>query len=79
MTHPVTLEHCRERWFPKVSYWGTYEDWAQAGSEDVALRANKKYKQILRDAPPSLIDDALDRELKAYMDSELKKIRSGTL
>ena len=79
LTHPVTLEHCRERWFPKISYWGAYEDWVQAGSEDVALRANKKYKQILRDAPPSLIDDALDRELKAYMDSELKKIRSGTL
>jgi hypothetical protein len=38
-----------------------------------------RHEQILRDAPASLIDDELDRELKADMDSELKKIRSGEL
>ena len=35
-------------------------------------RANKTYKEILATAPDTLIDPALEEELKAYVDSELK-------
>jgi trimethylamine:corrinoid methyltransferase-like protein len=35
-------------------------------------RANKTCKEILAAAPETLIDLALEEELKAYIDSELK-------
>lgn len=71
MMHPNTFEHFRDRWMPTVSDWGSYSDW-EVKSEDVVVRANKKYKEVLRDAPESMIDNNLDNELKAYINSIVK-------
>ena len=70
LTHPVTFKHCRERWTPSLSFWGSYEDWEAEGAEDVVQRANKKVKEILANAPESLLDPDVEKELKSYMKSE---------
>ncbi len=67
LTHPSTFAHFRDRWQPTVSYWDTYEKWAENGYEDVVTRANRKYKQVLEASPEKLIDDMLDRDLLDYM------------
>jgi trimethylamine--corrinoid protein Co-methyltransferase len=65
--HADTLANFRHRWRPTLSEWGTYEDWQAAGSQDVAARANRKYKEILEKAPQSLIDPEVDKALQAYI------------
>ena len=43
------------------------------GALDIVQRANKTWKEILAAAPEILIDKALEEELKAYLNSELKR------
>jgi trimethylamine--corrinoid protein Co-methyltransferase len=57
----------RGRWLPTLSDWETYENWVEAGSEDVTVRANRKYKEILQNAPETLIDPAVDQALNDYI------------
>jgi trimethylamine--corrinoid protein Co-methyltransferase len=73
LEHETTFNHFRERWLPTVSDWDSYEDWEKAGSEDVVRRANKRFKKIMQNAPDSLIDLEVERELKAYMENARKK------
>ena len=65
--HADTLANFRHRWRPTLSEWGTYEDWQMSGSQDVAARANRQYKEILESAPSSLIDPEMDKALQAYI------------
>ena len=44
-----------------------------ADSEDVVLRANKRFKDIMQNASDSLIDPEVEREVKAYMEFARKK------
>jgi trimethylamine--corrinoid protein Co-methyltransferase len=55
------------QWLPSVSDWNTYEDWEKAGLEDVAVRANKQYKEILEQAPERLIEPEVDKALTNYI------------
>jgi trimethylamine--corrinoid protein Co-methyltransferase len=71
ITHPDTLAHFRERWLPELSGWETYESWQETGSADVAARANKKYKEILENAPETFIDPEVDKALQEYIRHEL--------
>ena len=67
ITHPDTLAHFRNRWLPELSNWETYENWQESGSADVAARANRKYKEILENAPQTLIDPEVEKVLQSYM------------
>lgn len=67
ISHTDTLKNFRNRWRPSLSEWGTYEDWQASGSQDVAARANRQYKEILKEAPQSLIDPEVDKALQAYI------------
>lgn len=67
LMHTNTFEHFRESWLPTVSEWGSYDEWKNNGSEDVVIRANRKYKEILNKAPESLIDKGLDEDLQQYI------------
>ncbi|UCH19636.1 MAG: trimethylamine methyltransferase family protein [Deltaproteobacteria bacterium] len=67
ITHPDTMAHFKERWLPELSDWETYDSWLEKGSKDVAARANKKFKEILKKAPQTLIDPEIDKALKDYM------------
>ena len=71
ITHPDTLTQFRGRWLPTLSDWETYENWVEAGSEDVTVRANRKYKEILQNAPETLIDPAVDQALNDYIQRAL--------
>ncbi|MDA8220991.1 trimethylamine methyltransferase family protein [Desulfosporosinus sp.] len=68
LMHTNTFEHFRESWTPTVSEWGSYDEWVTQGSEDVVVRANRKYKEILNNAPESLIDKDLDNDLQRYIE-----------
>jgi trimethylamine--corrinoid protein Co-methyltransferase len=71
ITHPDTLAHFRERWLPELSNWETYESWQETGSADVAASANAKYKEILENAPNTLIDPEVDKALQDYIRHKL--------
>ncbi|MFZ5645888.1 MAG: trimethylamine methyltransferase family protein [Bacillota bacterium] len=71
LMHDSTLEQYRSFWLPGVSDWESYDEWKNAGAKDVVARANKKYKEILENAPETLIDKELDKELKDYINKEL--------
>jgi len=67
LTHDNTLEHVRDFWNPTVSTWDPYGVWENAGAEDILVRANKRFKQILASFPDSLIDPAIDKELQYFI------------
>jgi trimethylamine--corrinoid protein Co-methyltransferase len=72
LTHDSTLQHCRDYWTPTVSTWDSYDEWEEAGSEGLLVRANKRFKEILKSCPETLIDPDLDRDLKAYIEHVLQ-------
>lgn len=72
LMHTNTFEHFRERWTPTVSEWGSYDEWVSQGSEDVVVKANRRYKEILAKAPESLIDKELDKALQLYIQNTSK-------
>ena len=72
LLHDTTFERCRERWRASLSYCGSYAEWEKQGALDIVQRANEACKEILASAPETLIDPALEEELKAYIESELK-------
>jgi trimethylamine--corrinoid protein Co-methyltransferase len=67
LTHADTLAHFRDLWLPSISDWEPYEIWKENGSEDIALKANRTYKEILANAPEMVIDLEVDKELKRYI------------
>jgi trimethylamine--corrinoid protein Co-methyltransferase len=67
LTYMSTFERFRSIWTPTISDWESYEDWHRAGDEDVAQRANRKFKQILGEAPENLLDPCVDEQLRDYI------------
>jgi len=67
LSHTNTFEHFRDRWTPLIADWESYTDWQETGSEDILVRANKKFKKILASAPETHIDKELENTLKSYM------------
>ncbi len=63
----VSKAVCRDPRRATVSCWDAYSDWERDGAEDVAVRANRVYKERLRHCPDALIDSELDNQLKQYM------------
>jgi len=70
--HPDTLAECRNQWLPTLSDWEIHENWQGEGAEDIALKANRMYKEILAGAPEILIDPDVDKALKTYMHNQLQ-------
>ncbi len=62
-----TFEHFRSLWTPTLADWESYADWENAGSEDIGMRANRKFKEILRNAPETFLDPETDKMLKSYI------------
>ena len=46
----------------------SFEQWQDDGSRDAATRANAIWKQMLADYEPPLIDDAVDEELREWIE-----------
>ena len=45
----------------------SFENWLDAGEQDSAVRANRKWKQLLADYEPPPLDDAVDAALRDFM------------
>ncbi|MGN0962232.1 MAG: trimethylamine methyltransferase family protein [Clostridia bacterium] len=69
LMHPRTMERFRDRWVPMVSDW----DVANGEDETIEVRAKKRWKTILENAPESFLDEELDKELKVMLEQKLKK------
>jgi trimethylamine--corrinoid protein Co-methyltransferase len=67
LTHPDTLANFRDFWLPSISVREPSGDWKDSGAEDIAIRANRKYKEILENAPDMLIEAGVDQALRQYM------------
>ena len=67
-THDETFKRYKELWEPTVSDWHSYTEWKEA-DEDILTRANRMWKKRLADAPEMMIDESLDKDLKAYIQS----------
>ncbi|CAA7603425.1 trimethylamine-corrinoid protein Co-methyltransferase [Acididesulfobacillus acetoxydans] len=68
LMHMSTFEQFRTIWTPTISDWESFDDWKEAGAEDVVSKANRRYKKILQEASDSLLDPATDQELQAYIE-----------
>ena len=74
ISHEDTLTNFRSQWRPVLSEWGLYEDWQASGSLDVAVKANRQYKEILKAAPSSLLDPHADKALQGYIRQATQRI-----
>lgn len=62
-----TMQQCRSFWTPALSTMESYDDWEKHGAEDMLVKANKKYKNILEGCPEMLIEDGIDQALQEYV------------
>ena len=53
---------------PLVSIRQNFESWQEAGSKDIAVRANATWKQMLNEYQQPPLDPAIEEELVAYAD-----------
>ena len=61
----------------KVFSMDNYEKWEDEGSEDSYKRANKVWKQMLRDYEQPPMDPAVREELDAFVALRKKEIETG--
>ncbi len=69
LMHPTTMEHYKNHWLPiyDLASWETYETWKKKGREDILVRANCKWKDILANSPDMIIDSELDKMLQDFL------------
>ena len=69
LMHPTTMQQYKDHWLPiyKLASWENYEAWKEKGREDILVRANRKWKDILANSPDSMIDSELDKTLQDYL------------
>lgn len=71
LTHPNTFEHFRETFDNSISECESYADW-EAEKLDVIQRANARFKEILANAPETMLDQTTDQDLRNYMEKCMK-------
>lgn len=70
-----TLERYETAFYaPMVSDWRNFQTWAEAGSPDATLRANRIWKALLEAYEPPPLDSAIRDELDAFV---AKRIEEG--
>ncbi len=69
LTHPSTFKGCRNMWTPTMSDWQSHDVWAASGSESLVVRANKKLKAVLENAPESFLEKELDADLSKFVNA----------
>ena len=69
LMHPSTMEYYKDHWLPmhNLASWESYANWEEKGREDILVRANRKWKDILANSPESMIDPELDKMLQDYL------------
>jgi len=72
LMHPTTLKYCRHFWSPGVSETGNFDNWKKKGAQDIAQKANKRFKEILGSCPDMIIDKQVSVDLEKYV-AQVKK------
>lgn len=63
-----TLDHFMDPFENIVSECESYDKWVEEGSLDIAQRANIEYKRRLAEAPDTLLDATIEKDLQDYID-----------
>ena len=61
---------------PIVSDWSNFENWCESGSKTAEQRANTLFKQRLRDYRQPPIEEAIEIELRKYVDTRRAEIEA---
>ncbi len=67
LTSPETLAHFRDGWQPAVSDWRSFDAWEEDGCRDILDSARSKVEAILEAAPPTLLDEAQEKDIAAFV------------
>jgi trimethylamine--corrinoid protein Co-methyltransferase len=66
---PHTLARYETAFYqPLISNWDNYDNWLERGKETAPIKANRIWKQLLRDYQKPPIDAAVDEALKDYVE-----------
>jgi trimethylamine---corrinoid protein Co-methyltransferase len=70
-----TLERYETAFYaPMLSDWRNFESWQEAGSVTATERANKIWKQLLKEYEAPSLDPAIDEQLQTYVDKRKEEI-----
>ena len=73
---PHTMENFRTAFYRSELFdYNSYEQWYEEGAQTADQRANKKYKQILRDYQAPELDPAIDEALQEFMTKRKGEIK----
>lgn len=73
-----TLRHYETAFYQhRVFNMDSYEKWQEEGSEDAYKKANKVWKQMLKDYEAPTLDEAVAEELNAFVAHRRAEIRAG--
>jgi trimethylamine--corrinoid protein Co-methyltransferase len=53
---------------PLLSDWRNFESWRDAGSLTATTRANRIWKQMLKDYEQPFMDESIEEEMAAFID-----------
>ncbi len=62
-----TMDHFRDRWYPKVFDRGNYDQWMGAGGLSLAERAAKRVDTILEEHQPNSLPEDIQHKIKAIV------------
>ncbi|MGE4594338.1 MAG: trimethylamine methyltransferase family protein, partial [Gammaproteobacteria bacterium] len=70
-----TMENYETAFYsPLLSDWRNFESWQEAGSKTATQRANKIWKQMLKDYEEPKLEHSIEDELSAFVE---KRVREG--
>ena len=80
--HFFGVEHTMARYEnafyqPFLTEQHTFESWQETGSKNAQQRANRVWKQLLRDYVQPPLDPAIDEELTAYVARRKQELETG--
>jgi trimethylamine--corrinoid protein Co-methyltransferase len=62
----------KEHTFPGIIDRDTYDYWVSLGKKSITDRASEEVEKLLKENPPSLLDDDILQELRKIMLSDAK-------
>jgi trimethylamine--corrinoid protein Co-methyltransferase len=54
-------------WRSSLADNNSFEQWRDEGEKDIVVRANERWKQMLRDYQAPALDEGIDEQLQAFM------------
>ncbi|MCP4358314.1 MAG: trimethylamine methyltransferase family protein [Chloroflexi bacterium] len=72
---PHTMRHFRHAFYRSTLFdYNSFEQWAEEGAQDVALRANREWKRQLKMYEAPLLDTAVDEALQTFIAQRKEEI-----